>query len=92
MRISKNKSDKNFTSKQKRAHIKKTLSASSEREKCNLYSPSIPCKTLILLQYACVDGCKEDVCQHVVQYVRVDCLKQPPTPPEQNRSREGGEL
>ena len=75
-----------------RAHIIKTLSASQEMEICSLNSPSIPCKTLILLQYARVDGCKEDVCQQVVQYVRVDCLKQPPTPPEQNRSREGGEL
>ena len=67
-------------------------SASQGREIYTVYSPSVPSQTFILLQYINVDSCKADVCQDVVEYVRVDCLEQTSTPPEQNRSGEGAKL
>ena len=69
-----------------------SASASQEGEICTVYSPSVPCQTFIPLQYANVDGCKEDVCQDIVEYVRIDRLKQTSTPPEQNRSGECAKL
>ena len=49
-------------------------------------------QTVILLQDKDVDTCQDEVRQTVKKEVRVGRLKQASMPPEQNRSREAGDL